>query len=156
MFISAATPFFAWLLVVSVADLLSQRISNYMILFGAAYCLGIAWFSVGPISFGASLLGAIVGFAVFIWPYAKGLIGAGDVKLIGVVGLFMGPILTLSSILYASVIGGICAALYLISKGLLHKTVGNVMRLGIGGARIPYAFAISLGALWAFLNPNFL
>jgi prepilin peptidase CpaA len=153
---SVATPFFSWLLVVSIADLLSRRISNYWIVVGAVYCFGIALISAGPVGLSGAVLGALVGMGIFILPYIKGLLGAGDVKLIGVVGLFMGPALTISSILYASIIGGILALIYLASQGLLKKTFGNLLKFGTGGVRIPYAVAISLGALLAFLNPNFL
>ena len=152
----ASIPFFVLLGVVTIVDSLTKLIPNYLVIIGLVYGLSLAFFQLGQVSFINSVLGVIVGGVLLIIPYAKSYIGAGDVKLMAMVGSYLGPYLTLEAVLYAAVVGGAVAACYLIydrlSKKSTHKTVAAESRK----AHLPYAFAISLGAIFALLKPNFL
>ena len=55
----------------------------------------------------SSLLGAGMGFVLLLLPYLMGGMGAGDVKLLAVIGAFGGAPFVLTSFLYGAVIGGI-------------------------------------------------
>ena len=150
-----AIPFFILLFVIAVVDLLTKKIPNYLVLFGLFYALGVAFYSVGPVSFIYSIFGFMLGLIIFSIPYVKGLIGAGDVKLASLSGSFLGPFLLLDSILYASIIGGGITVIYLIYKGVLHRSISDLLRLE-GGVRIPYGYAISLGTFLSYFKPNLL
>ena len=149
-------PLLFLLLIIAIVDLLTRHIPNYLISAGLIYSFVIALFSIGPINVLNAILGLLLGVLIFIFPYGKGLIGAGDVKLIGLVGSFMGPALVLDSILYAAIIGGIFTVFYLLDKKALKNSLTGLLKLDFSGARIPYAYAISLGTFLTFLNPTFL
>lgn len=63
-----------------------------------------------------SLNGFAFGLAIFFIPFAMGLMGAGDVKLMAAVGSFMGFKFTVMSTLYTAAAGLIVAIGYLIYK----------------------------------------
>lgn len=54
--------------------------------------------------------GLVVGFAMLLPFYAKGGMGAGDVKLMAAIGLFLGPGTTALAVLYTLIFGGLFAA----------------------------------------------
>ena len=70
-------------------DLTVRKIPNWIIAFGLAGGL-LLNAAQGFSQFSHSLLGFIVGIAVFIVPFALGWMGAGDVKYFGVVGALLG------------------------------------------------------------------
>ena len=153
---TATLPLLAVISIATVCDLMTRRIPNALLLLGLFFALLLAYVNGGISLLLTSVLGSGVGFLSLIYPYSKSLIGAGDVKLMAVVGAFLGPYLTLLTILYASIFGGLIIALYLAYKGLLMQSVSRLFQLNFSSLRIPYAFAISLGACLALLNPNYL
>ncbi len=102
----AASTCLLWLLVVAVYDFQQRRVPNWLVLAGvvlaaAALALGSNPFETG---WQSSLLGAAVGFGCLLFFYANGMMGAGDVKVAGVLGLWVGlpgllPIWIASSLL---------------------------------------------------------
>jgi prepilin peptidase CpaA len=58
--------------------------------------------------------GLAVGISLLIFPYLMGGMGAGDVKLMGVVGSFIGPKQVFYAFLIIAIIGGIYALLLMI------------------------------------------
>jgi prepilin peptidase CpaA len=95
-----------WLLFVTVYDFRQRRVPNWLVLAGAAVALAALAFGVQPfgIEWTSALLGAGAGFGLLLLFYAFGLMGAGDVKFAGALGLWvgltaMGPIWIIASLL---------------------------------------------------------
>ena len=153
----------------SVSDLRQRRIPNLltfpMILTALlAYCYIGAWdgflFSLGGLAFG---------FAVFLFPYLMGGMGAGDVKLMSAVGAVLGFQQTAISFLFITACGGIMALGFMVYrrtlKETLLKTFLGILYLGIHRDSsllkvdktkitqegIPYGFAITGGVFLFFL-----
>ena len=70
--------------------------------------------------------GWAVGIAIFFLPFALGGLGAGDVKLLGAIGAWLGPMNALWVGLYAGAAGGVLAIFVALTKGYLFQAVGNV------------------------------
>jgi len=94
---------------IAFLDFLYARICNKMILglvmVGFLYMLVVQGFS-GLLQ---SLLGILLGLALLIVPYAMGGMAAGDVKLMGAVGAFLGPGGVFIAFLYSAIAGGLYA-----------------------------------------------
>lgn len=83
------------------------------------------------------LAGLAVGFFLFLPMYLARGMGAGDVKLMGVVGAFAGPALALHIVLASCLVGGALALGYLSAARASRKT------------RMPYGPAIAIGTVVA-------
>jgi prepilin peptidase CpaA len=96
---------------VIISDLKSQRIPN-KITFPAMLigCLFQVWLKGFP-GLVFSLQGIGLGIALFIIPYMIGKMGAGDAKLIGAVGAFLGPKGIFIAFIYIGIAGGIYSLL---------------------------------------------
>jgi prepilin peptidase CpaA len=110
------------LIIASVKDIFLFKIPNLLTFSGLI--IGIAYLSItkGYDGFSLSLAGAMSGFSLLIIPYLIGGTGAGDVKLLGVVGSFLGPKGVFTVFLVSCVLGGVFALFLLASKGLLMGT----------------------------------
>ncbi|MCM1988191.1 A24 family peptidase [Oceanirhabdus seepicola] len=62
----------------------------------------------------SSLLGLLVGFSLLLIPYFLGGIGAGDVKLLALIGAIKGSFFVLNTALYMAVIGGLIALIIIL------------------------------------------
>ena len=161
------------------ADIRSRRIPNRLVSIGVAIALG-AHFLV--ISFGhgslpgphwwSPLAGLAAGFALLLPLYLLRAMGAGDVKLMAMVGAFIGFPAILTATLYTMAAGGILAVLFIFGRGVAAQALGNLrlmltslaMRVSTGqganleplqttAARMPYALAIAFGSGAALLWP---
>jgi prepilin peptidase CpaA len=101
-------PFLLWLLFAVVYDFRQRRIPNWLVLTGALGALIALAFGAAPFGHGwaSALLGAAVGFGFLLVFHLLGLMGAGDVKYAGALGLWVGlaalaPIWIISSVLAA-------------------------------------------------------
>lgn len=114
-----------------------------------------------------SLKGLAVGIALLLVPFALRGIGAGDVKLLGVVGAFQGVNFVFSTFLWMALWGGLMALIYAYRSGRLGQVVINLFPGAVKyalpfTARIaaqrteqvvyPYALAIALGVVCTFLK----
>jgi prepilin peptidase CpaA len=97
-----------WLLFAVVYDFRQRRVPNWLVLAGAV--MALAALAIGEAPFGqdwtSALLGAAVGFGFLLIFHLIGLMGAGDVKFAGALGLWVGlsalaPIWIISSVLAA-------------------------------------------------------
>ena len=114
--------------------------------------------------------GFLLGFAVFFFFFLIGKKGramsGGDVKLMGMVGAFAGPVFTIWAMFLGSLVGAFFAFAVLVKRGRLFSTLFGMARyagakvLPGGGkpempedakARIPYGFAITIGTFWAYV-----
>lgn len=144
-------------------DIRSRRIPNWLVLTGLIASLGIQLlFSNGSVS--AWGLGILAGFGLFLPLYMVHAMGAGDVKLMAMVGGFLGPAGTAAVVLMTLVAGGILAiAVALWSRALRHtlanvrilvtQTIFKTLRggsaqmdaLSTSAGNLPYAVAIAAG-----------
>ncbi|MFM9925336.1 A24 family peptidase [Variovorax sp. H27-G14] len=82
-----------WLAFIAVHDFRRRIVPNWLVLAGAAAALvqlSLGFQPVG-ISWSEALLGLAAGFGVLLLFYAVGVMGAGDVKFAGALGLWVGP-----------------------------------------------------------------
>lgn len=168
----------ALLLGVAVAgDWRLHRIPNRLVLAGlvlAAGLHGAALFSgqpalAGP-HFWSPLAGLLAGGALLLPLYLLRACGAGDVKLMAMVGAFAGPGAALVAALYTMAAGGLLALALMLWRSAGVQTFGNLRYMladlswrGAGGqgprlaplttsaVRLPYALAIAAGTLAALL-----
>ena len=159
------------LLVTSAAvnDLATRRIPNRLLLAGLASALLLHLLSAHP---GASLLTALggmgVGFALFLPFYLLRGMAAGDVKMMAVIGAFIGPEDVFVVAVLSWCAGGVMAVLMVLWGGRLRLrlVLGNLGRMlsgalvpGAGIAPVgresagsmPYGLAIAIGTI-AFLT----
>lgn len=153
-------------LIAVVCDQRTRRIPNKLTF--ATALLAVAWWSAVAASsagtaqatLGGALLGgasALACFAVLSW---RGLLGFGDTKLVGAIGLCVGFPIALRVILCTVLCGGLLALAQALLAGRLRAVTANMRRAGaLAGQRIdepghglhalPYAAAIALGTVWA-------
>ena len=165
----------ALVLTAVVCDLRSRRIPNALVASGmllglliqTVAPLGGGLFSqpAGALGFGPALLGGLAGLGLFLPLYAMRGMGAGDVKLLAMVGVWLGAHSVLYVALWTMVAGGVLALATALWTGVLRQVLANIRvmllnsmvraQLGIGyglepparaTGRLPYAVAIACGA----------
>jgi len=144
-----------------VTDLKSRKIYNKVIFPGLAAAF-IIHFLVGSWKgLSEAIIGCIVGLAVLLIPYLLGGMGAGDVKLLAMVGALKGSYFVLTSSVYMALIGAVIAAVVLLfRKGTKARLRGMAyflygLRYGVKiplfmdknnlSAAYPYGIAIAGG-----------
>jgi len=164
-----------------VMDLRLRRIPNRLVLAGLVLAvlmhgarLGAGQPSLAGAAWWSPLVGLLAGGAALLPLYLMGATGAGDVKLLAVVGAFTGAATALSAVLYTLLAGGVLALLWMLLCGVTAHTLRNVrfvasdwlLRAQTGGgvrlaplettaARLPYAVAIACGTAGALCWPLF-
>ncbi|WP_062479692.1 A24 family peptidase [Variovorax boronicumulans] len=150
-----------WLLFVIVYDLRQRRVPNWLVLAGAFSALATLALGVGPPGqdWPMALLGGAIGFGFLLVFYAFGLMGAGDVKFAGALGLWVGPWALMPIWAIGSLLGGLHAVLWL---GLRRWPISQRASLMLFGPSqiptdstptrvrfIPYAAYLALAAaIW--------
>jgi prepilin signal peptidase PulO-like enzyme (type II secretory pathway) len=126
----------AFLLTVAVIDLEHRRVLNVMLAPAAVVAL-LASLLPGPPSVLSAVVGGVVGFGLFfmIAIIGRGKMGAGDVKLAGVIGLMLGFPAAITALVIGIFLGGAAAVVMLITRRAGRKTY------------IAYAPYLALGAL---------
>ncbi|WP_342387826.1 A24 family peptidase [Salinicoccus bachuensis] len=125
-----------------VTDIRKRKIYNKVIFPALLAAFGLNIIFGGFSGFGDALIGFVVGFTLLLIPYILGGIGAGDVKLLGLIGAFKGSGFVLESFIYMALIGGLLAVFVIMTRGGLKQS------FGIG---MPYGVAIAGGAALALL-----
>lgn len=117
-------PFFVLaivLLIAVITDTRFHRIPNWLtypsIIIGIIYHTSIRGFE--GLLF--SIEGAAVGIVVLGFFYLMGGTGAGDVKLMGAVGGFLGPKGTFIAFLFTSMVGGVYGLMLMVLHGYLKE-----------------------------------
>ena len=123
----------------TVFDLVFRRIPNLLLFFSLLALIVIASLS-GFYELLRLLVGALFGIVLILPAYLCRSMGAGDVKLVGVVGAAVGALHVPSILLSTILIGGLISSVFLLSKNQKLKESG-----------IPYAVAITGGVLQHFL-----
>lgn len=157
-------PLVVLLCVAVLTDIRQRKIPNTLVLVGMSLGLLFAARSGEEGALIASLLGAACGLALYLPFYALGWMGAGDVKLLAMVGTFSAPLGVFLVSLYSAVIGGAIAIATVCirerSVPSLSTVTGIVMssaRMASGGRKagltstLPYATAIAAGSfIWMY------
>ncbi len=129
------------LLIAAITDIRSREISNKLNL-GIAVTAPLAWLAAGmtPWPDMALQLGiALAVFALFVACFAFGMMGGGDVKLIGALALWLPWTHLIQMLLIMSIAGGILTLLMMIGKKIQNN--GEPME-------VPYGVAIAIGGFW--------
>jgi leader peptidase (prepilin peptidase)/N-methyltransferase len=144
-------PFVAMLLAITFIDIDHRIIPDELSLGGLVLGLLTAWWVPG---FGLwnAVFGALLGYGVFFlmsWFYYrwKGKIGlgGGDVKLLAMMGAFLGPIGVFHVVLISSIVGSVIG----ISYGFILQRRGQADSLM--AVAIPFGPFLVIGALYVYL-----
>lgn len=166
-------------------DVRSRRIPNQLVLVGLvlAFALqlalpagdGLFVAPFGSIGLLWSLAGFGTGLALLLPMYALRALGAGDVKLLAMIGAFVGPGAVIGIAACTLLAGGVLALVVSMYLGSLKRMLGNSMHLvthsvfgalngqsaaieapAVPSGKLPYAIAIAAGAapylVYAALN----
>ena len=104
-----------WLLFIAIYDFRQRRVPNWLVLAGAFLALAALATGMAPIEqdWTGALLGAGIGFGFLLLFYALRVMGAGDVKFAGALGLWVGLSALPPIWLVGSLLAGLHAALWL-------------------------------------------
>jgi prepilin peptidase CpaA len=158
------------LAVATTSDLLNRRIPNGVSLGGAAVGLLINAVAFGPAALALALLGWAVCLTCFIPLYVTRGMAGGDVKLMAMVGAFLGPMNGFVACICTLIAGASLASLCLAWRHLARRLTQDPEWVGSGTDRqtkhalavegaldkIPYAAAIAVGTTVAVLQPIWL
>ncbi|MEX1256121.1 MAG: prepilin peptidase [Gemmatimonadota bacterium] len=154
-------------------DLRERRVPNALTIpsLGFAVLMGLA---DGLPGVGMALAGAAICFLFALPLFLVGGLGGGDVKLLTAFGAFLGPQRLVSGFIAMALVGGVLAAVEMIRRRAVGRTFRNLffmaMTLGrgtltgwkkgdsdgwltihsAGAVTVPYALAISAGAVFAW------
>jgi prepilin peptidase CpaA len=154
-------------LLASWIDYAQRRVPNWLNL-----ALIIVGFGVQGMFFAGDglltgFLGMLTGFGLLIIPWLMHAMGAGDVKLMAAIGVWLGPALTFQSFLLGVVLGGVAGVIMIVVGGRVHlaaanmqiifakcmssKTLfsefGSVQSFGTTTQKLPYGVPLTAGTL---------
>ena len=149
----------------SLCDVRNQRIPNTLT-FGATLVALVMSLAVGgwP-GFLRAMTGWAVGIVLFLPLFLLRGMGAGDVKLLGAIGAWLGPMGAVWTGLYGAIAGGVVALVVAFGRGYSRtalRNVGTMLRVwSVAGVqpvdgltladrrseRLPYALPLAVGAL---------
>ncbi|MEM5389015.1 prepilin peptidase [Paraburkholderia phymatum] len=155
------------LAVAAGSDLHSRRIPNVLVVTGLTLALTVqCWLHGAAQGYSSWGLGVLTGGCLFFPLYLLRGMGAGDVKLMAMVGAFVGPELAFEIVLVTCTLGGIWALAVVVFRGALKSAGANMLAIllskgGQGGGlfekakgtampsvgSLPYGVAIALGTL---------
>lgn len=150
--------------IAAITDWREHKIYNKLLVPAFITALLVHAIQGGIYGLTSSLLGTALGFALLLLPYLMGGMGAGDVKLLAVVGAFGGASFVFTSFLYGAIIGGLISVILLARRGALRSTLLNFMLFlpmlekpqnsseamnNAGQGKFAYGIAIALGTLIA-------
>lgn len=129
-------------------DLTVKKIPNFLTF--PAMILGLAAYTLleGLGGFLFSLYGLLLGTGIFLIFFVMGVMGGGDVKLLGAVGALTGAQFVLYAALLTAVFGGVMAVIYLLITGRLLKTLKQIA----GFVLTPLFTALYRLQPWPFFN----
>ena len=158
---------FALLAIASITDYRTYKIPNWLtaggIIFGLVYSVFVPFSR--DFGFLWSLGGLMLGFFVMLPCYVLKIMGAGDVKLMAMVGAFLGVDDCLRAIICSFIVGGIAALGFALFNKAMTRMLQNVKDITqammfsvVGGfkpdlritanqsiGKMPYGICISIG-----------
>jgi len=146
-------------------DLRSRRIPNWLT--APAFLVGVAVNAVpgGLGGLKTSLLGALVGLGLLLPFVLLRSLGAGDWKLAGALGAFVGPSLLVDLLLLSVFVAGVMAVALVIYKGRVRQTLRNIAHILVSlvtfrlpgprvsldnpeSLKVPYGVALAVSVLF--------
>jgi prepilin peptidase CpaA len=156
-------------------DIKSRRIPNELVFIGAGLGLllnsvpseGVDYISAlpGALGFWQAISGFGLGLAIMLPLHVLRAMGAGDVKLMAMVGAFLGPRATVGAILLTFIAGGLLGLTVALRNGTIRRLTENLHAMLLNGffkmqlkqapvldampvcaGKMPYAVAIAVGA----------
>lgn len=124
-----------------VTDLKERKIYNVLVLPALLIAWIGHWMVGGWSALGMSLSGFLIGFSILLVPYLFGGMGAGDVKLLALIGALKGTQFVLATAFYMALIGGIMALVVLLSNTSSRKAAYAYLMYIYGltcGVKIPF------------------
>lgn len=156
------------LLICIYTDVKSRKIYNKVIFPSLLFAFTINAFIGGWDSLLHSFLGFLTGLGLLLIPYLMGGMGAGDVKLLALIGALKGVHFVLITSLYMAIVGGIIAiAILLFRKGAVERFKNIIFFLSArrSGVKVPlllnkdslkatypYGVAIAAGAFISLIG----
>jgi prepilin peptidase CpaA len=146
-------------------DIVCRRIPNRVIAVGLLAAFAVQALLLGPVTgIGDAFAGALTGFALLIPLYLLRATAAGDVKLLAMIGAWVGPASILYIALASFVIGGVWSIAWTLMRGRMQQFLLNLWAIAHGGWRLqqtgagassgiqsvgtlPYGVAIAAGTL---------
>lgn len=117
----------AWVLVAASMDIVSRRIPNWLVGSGLLVALAVLVSLHGAAAGGAAwFMGAATGFAALLPFYLLRGMAAGDVKLMTMVGAWLGASAACYIVLATFIVGGVGSVLVVASRGHLARLLRNV------------------------------
>lgn len=163
-------------------DVRTYRIPNFISVTGAGLALalhallpagtGLAGASPGALGLGSSVAGLLVGLVPMLVLYLFNAVGAGDAKLMGMTGAFLGPTDALGALLATAIAGMALALVCALRARAVRRMMGNFALIGYSmlarltataapgfdpgrdaATKVPYSVAIAAGtASWMALR----
>ena len=148
------------LLIAMWTDMRQRKIPNALLLVASALAL-LGSMTAGGVGLASALVGGVVALLVFVVFYAIGAMGAGDVKLMATVGMFMGRADVVGLCITVLIAGGLQSLIWALWQARLQEVLLNtwqaMLSLASGGWRsktdlptvrgsMPYALAIGAGS----------
>lgn len=129
------------LIAAALWDMSTRLIPNLLVGTGLVLALACHFALSGVAGLVFSFKGLALGMALLIIPFFLGGMGAGDVKLLGMVGAFLGPEMVWNAFLWTALIGGAAALIYLTVSGRLLGTLKRLLR-PLVSAFLPWASVV--------------
>lgn len=185
----ALLPMFILLAAAVLQDIKYHRIPNSIAFSGAGLGMllntllpegtGFVSWLPGSLGFLGGLEGAALGLVLLLPMYLLRAMGAGDVKLMAMVGAFLGPKAVLGAVLGTFLAGGLLALGFAVKNRIVARVFQNIRTMAYTGwfktatgqlptmedmpqtaGKLPYAIAIAVGTtaylLWAAMGGEFL
>ena len=149
------------------SDLRYRKIYNIVLLPALVLAFVYTMYTMGINGILFSIKGATLGLSLLLIPFMLGGMGAGDVKLLAVIGAWQGPQFVWFCFLCTAIIGGIIAMVVLVRSGRLLQTLKMILFTFIpgtprinsfgtlatakSGEAFPYAVAIAAGTFATYL-----
>jgi prepilin peptidase CpaA len=119
----------AGLTAASALDFRTRRIPNVLTAGMAVTGVALSLTHVSGVSPAASVLGIVVGILLMLPGHLLGATGGGDVKLMGAVGAFVGPVLVITAFLATAIAGGVLALVVAARRGRVGATLTHTGQL---------------------------
>ncbi|MDP5274490.1 A24 family peptidase [Chengkuizengella axinellae] len=159
---------FVILVICVITDLHNRKIYNAVIFPGILLALVTHLITGGIQPFLYSVLSCFVGLFILLLPYFMGGMGAGDVKLLALIGAFKGISFVVYTAIYMGIIGGLLSLFVLLFKKggkqkiklIFYFLYGlksgiriplNIQKQSFSGT-VPYGVAIAGGVVWNWIN----
>lgn len=114
------------LLYCTFTDIRERKIYNKALLAGLVVAFLLNFYDFGVRGIFITITGLLAGILIFIIPYLLGWMGAGDAKLVGLIGAFTGWEFVIYDALIIAVIGGLISSFLLIKDRKIGSIFKNI------------------------------